>query len=83
MSTTDERLEEFFRTAVPIYHLLNDQWATMWWVFRGAIIRVHMNRDGVDTELVEPDTPLMDELVDAAGADAVLDGVRVERRVNS
>lgn len=79
---TDERLEEFFTRAVPIHHVLGHRRAVMWWVFNGAIIRVAIEGDEVDTELVEPDTDAMHELLAAAGADAVLDGVAAERALS-
>lgn len=82
MSTTDQRVEEFFRRAIPIHHVLGHEWAVMWWVYRGAIIRVAIEGNEINTDLVEPDTPAMHELVDAAGPDAVLDGIVVERALS-
>lgn len=72
-----QRLDEFFTRAIPVAHVLDARrnTGTMWWVFRGAIIRVHMDGEELTSDLVEPDTPWMAELVAAAGSDAVLDGV--------
>jgi hypothetical protein len=77
MMSASPRLDEFFARAIPVAHVLDARrgTGTMWWVFRGAIIRVHMDGEELTTDLVEPDTPWMDELITAAGSDAVLDGV--------
>jgi hypothetical protein len=77
--TTEQRLDEFFRCAVPLHAIAGNGRAVMYWCRYGAIVRVAIIGDEVLTDLVEPDTPEMDELVCGAGADAVIDGIMVER----
>jgi hypothetical protein len=74
----DQRLEEFFTRAIPIGTATLPGAVVMWVAFRGAIIRIGITNTGEFlTDLVEPDTSDMDDLLAAAGADAVMDGVKV------
>lgn len=67
-------LEAFFRSAVPLYAVAEPARAVCYWWCRGVILRGAV--DGgpdVHFELVEPDTPEMEELVRCAGPDLLLE----------
>ncbi len=74
----DQRLEELFTRAIPIGTAALPDAVVMWLAFRGAIIRMGVTNGGEFlTDLVEPDTSDMDDLLAAAGADAVIDGIKL------
>lgn len=68
------RLETFFRAALPLASVASGSRAVGWWWYRGHVMQCEVSGDGAFSfDLLDPDTPGMDELVRAAGADAVID----------
>ena len=82
MATPEERMEHFFRTSLPVAHLLTAEQAVMWWAWRGELFRVQINRHGdLDVDMLDPDTPAMDELLKACSADALCDAISVSHKL--
>lgn len=67
-------LEAFFASAVPLFSFVARGRAVCFWWCRGAVLRGEVRSSGeVLFELVDPDTPEMEELVRGAGADRLLE----------
>jgi hypothetical protein len=79
---TDHRkqAEQFLQQALPIGNAIYGQEAVLWLAYHGELLRLVLSIKGhIDVDIVEPDTPAMDELLQAVGADALLDGIRASQ----
>ena len=54
----------------------------LWWAWRGELFRIQMNiHTELDVDMLEPDTPAMDELLRACSADALCDAIAVSLKL--
>jgi hypothetical protein len=75
-------MEQFFKTAIPVAHQLSTEQAVLWWAWRGELFRIQMNiHNELDVDMLEPDTPAMDELLRACSADALCDAIAVSHKL--
>jgi hypothetical protein len=74
-------LEEFFRLAVPIHSVADPAGVVCYWWARGVIFRGSLRGpDEMTFDIVEPDSPDMEELVRETGSDYLLEVYSLEMR---
>lgn len=75
-------MEHFFRTALPVSHKFQPDMAVMWWAWRGELFRIQLNiHNELEVDLLEPDTPAMDELLRSCSPDALCDAISVSHKL--
>jgi hypothetical protein len=76
-------MELFFKTAIPVAHQLSTEQAVLWWAWRGELFRIQMNIhvNELDVDMVEPNTPAMDELLRACSPDELCDAIAVSHKL--